>query len=139
MTLHLKYGYSFAELLDRLQIVILKIINSSERNSALETEVSDIMNDIQIHLQSTPMNAEMIKGLIVLGFVNQFIFNNETEVREAENSNISDADLLAKLKETHKANSLRAAAKKHIQSQRGERIDPKLNYGKEDNFWNISW
>lgn len=136
----LKYSYSFSELCDRMQIVLLKIIASQSDYHALENEVKDIMNDIQIHLDNKPMNAEMVKGLMVLGFVNMFIFGNETFVRDAgDNGNVDDVILLARLKDSHKANSLRAEAKKHIQNQRSERVDPKLNYGKSVDFWNIKW
>ena len=60
----LKYSYSFAELLDRANIVTMKIANSFDPK-AFEAELSDILNDIQIHLDEKPMNAEQVKGLIV--------------------------------------------------------------------------
>ncbi len=134
------YSYSFAELCDRLQIVMLKVINSPSQNEALQSEINTILHDIQLHLSQKPMDAEMVKGLVVLGFVNQFIFNNETTVRDADdNGSIDDATLLQTLKKSHRANSLRASAKKHIQNQRGERVDEKLNYGKTEGMWNIVW
>lgn len=135
------YSYSFAELCDRLQIVTLKIIASTGKNESLEKEQGDILHDIQYHLRRTPMNAEMIKAFTVLAFVNKFIFDNETFVRDADScaEQIDATTLLNKLKASHKANSLRAASKKHIQNQRGERVDEKLNYGKEDGFWNIQY
>lgn len=134
------YSLSFAELCDRAQIVTLKITHSKEPNESFEKELDDILHDIQLHLDSKPINSQQVKGLIVLGMVNKFIWDNESFVRDADdNGNVPDEELLARLKLSHKANSLRAAAKKHIQSNRSERVDEKLNYGLENNFWNIKW
>ena len=133
------YSYSFAELLDRAGIVLMKIANSKEP-AAFEEELKLILHDIQLHLNQTPMNAEMVKGLIVLTQVNSFIWGNEKFVRDADdNVDVGDEALLEILKKSHRANSLRGAAKKHIQIQRSERTDEKLNYGLENNFWNIKW
>lgn len=131
------YNYSFAELCDRLGIVVLKQINSKEKNLALDAEINEILHDIDLHIKQTPINAEMIKGITVLAYVNKFIFDGETDVREKMDEN--NPELLPKLIATHKANSLRAASKKHIQNQRNERIDPKLNYGNETGLWNITF
>jgi len=140
MSKQLKYGLSFAELCDRAQIVTLKVIASKERNEAFEKELDDIYHDIQIHLDEIPMTAEMLRGFTVLNLVNQFIFSNETFVRDVDdNGGVEDSVLLSKLQESHRANSLRASAKKHIQIQRGSRVDLKLNYGKSSNFWNITF
>lgn len=134
----LRYSYSFAELLDRATIVTMKIANASDPK-AFEEELSDILNDIQIHLNEKPMTAEQVKGLIVLTQVNTFIWNNESYVRDVDDKGIDKSFLLNKLMESHKANSLRGEAKKHIQTQRCSRIDPKLNYKKSDGFWNIDF
>ncbi len=135
------YNYSFAELCDRASIVLMKIANSNDTNKeAFEQELRSILHDIQLHINQTPIDAEMIKGIIVLTQVNSFIWGNESFVRDADdNGNVDDETLLSKLKESHKANSLRAAAKKHIQNQRGERVDEKLNYGRDAGMWNIKW
>lgn len=134
------YSYSFAELNDRLGICLLKLAACTAPDASLEQEIKGIQTDLDEHLKAIPVNAEQLKGITVLNHVNKFIFDNETYVRDADdNGNVEDAVLLAKLKESHKANSLRAAAKKHIQNQRGERVDLKLNYGKENNFWNIKF
>ena len=132
----LKYAYSFAELLDRAGIVLMKIANSVDPK-AFEAELADILNDIQIHLDQKPMDAEQVKGLIVLTQVNLFIWGNEKAVRDADDGKITDEELLPMLKESHKANSLRGEAKKHIQIQRCSRTDEKLNYGRTSGFWNI--
>lgn len=134
----LKYSYSFAELLDRAGIVIMKIANSKD-SKAFEVELADILNDIQIHLDQKPMNAEQVKALIILTQVNSFIWGNEKAVRDADDGKITDEELLPMLKESHKANSLRGEAKKHIQIQRGSRTDEKLNYGRTSGFWNIDF
>lgn len=140
MSKEYRYNLSFAELLDRATIIFLKIAASKGGNEAFATEFNDTLHDIQLHLDEKPMTAEMIRGLISLSMVNKFIFDNETYVRDADdNANVDDETLLAKLKESHKANSLRAASKKHIQLQRGGRVDEKLNYGKSSDFWNISF
>ena len=134
----LRYSYSFAELLDRATIVTMKIANASDPK-AFEQELSDILNDIQIHLNEKPMTAEQVKGLIVLTQVNFFIWGNEKAVRDADDGKITDEELLPMLKESHRANSLRGEAKRHIQVQRGSRIDKKLNYGRSSGFWNIDF
>ena len=82
----LRYSYSFAELLDRATIVTMKIANASDPK-AFEQELSDILNDIQIHLNEKPMTAEQVKGLIVLTQVNFFIWGNEKAVRDADLNN----------------------------------------------------
>ena len=135
-----KYSLSFAELCDRGQIVLLKIINSPEPNEALRKELFDILTDVQQHINEKPITAEMLRGIMVLGFVNQFIFSNETIVRDEDfGKKLDDDKLLEVLKQSHKANSLRAEAKKYIQQQRQERQDPKLNYGKNEGMWNIDF
>jgi len=134
----LKYGYSFAELLDRGTIVVMKIANATDPK-AFEEELKDILHDIQIHLDEKPMTAEQVKALIVLTQVNTFIWENESYIRDIDNSTVDKEFLLNKLLESHKANSLRGEAKKHIQIQRDSRIDPKLNYKKTEGFWNITF
>lgn len=139
-TSKLVYGLSFAELCDRGQIVLLKIINSDNYNEALSKELFDILTDIQQHINEKPITAEMLRGIMVLGFVNNFIFTNESIVRDEDfGSQLEDEKMLEILKKSHKANSLRAEAKKYIQQQRNERQDPKLNYGKNEGMWNIDF
>ena len=119
---------------------MLKIINSPEPNEALRKELFDILTDVQQHINEKPITAEMLRGIMVLGFVNQFIFSNETIVRDEDfGKKLDDDKLLEVLKKSHKANSLRAEAKKYIQQQRQERQDPKLNYGKNEGMWNIDF
>lgn len=138
MSKQYRYQYSFAELLDRAGIVLMKIANATDPK-AFEAELKEILHDIQLHLNEKPMTAEMVKGLIVLTQVNFFIWGNEKAVRDADDGKISDEELLPMLKESHKANSLRGEAKKHIQVQRGSRTDEKLNYGRTAGFWNINF
>lgn len=138
MSKELKYGYSFAELLDRATIVAMKIANSKDPK-AFEEELKDILHDIQIHLNEKPMTAEQVKGLIVLTQVNAFIWRNEEAVRDSDDGKVSDEDLLPMLKKSHQANSLRGEAKKHIQLQRKSRVDEKLNYGKSSGFMNMKF
>lgn len=140
MTIDILYSLSFAELCDRAQIVLMKISHSTEPSEAFEKELNDILHDIQLHLDNKPLDAQQVKGLIVLTQVNSFIWQNESFVRDADDKGgVPDEELLAKLKLSHKANSLRAAAKKHIQNHRLERVDEKLNYGKDADFWNIKF
>ena len=135
------YSLSFAELLDRLSIVELRNINSKEPNEKIQEEIKDILHDIDLHLAEKPMSGEQVRGLIILSYVNKFIWDNESSVREEEDcsNQTYSHELLEKLKQSHKANSLRAEAKKHIQNQRQERIDEKLNYGKQVDMWNIKF
>lgn len=136
--LSFRYSYSFAELCDRASIVIMKIANSIDPKS-FEEELKDILHDIQIHLNEKPMTAEQVKGLIVLTQVNSFIWRNEEAVRDSDDGKISDEELLPMLKKSHMANSLRGQAKKHIQLQRSQRTDDKLNYNMAKGFWNMSF
>lgn len=139
MSKQYRYQYSFAELLDRAGIVLMKIANSPNADTPFHVELKDILHDIQLHLNEKPMTAEMVRGLIVLTQVNFFIWGNEKAVRDADDGKISDEELIIMLKESHKANSLRGEAKKHIQLQRGSRTDEKLNYGRTAGFWNIKF
>ncbi len=139
MAKQIKYSYSFAELLDRAGIVTMKIANSDKADNPFQQELKDILHDIQIHLDEKPLNAEQVKGLIILTQVNSFIWKNEEAVRDNDNGEITDEQLLPMLKESHRANSLRGEAKKHIQNQRKERLDNKLNYGMSNSFWNIQF
>lgn len=129
------YQWAFSELLDRLNIVIQKIIHApnEEMKAAFKAEAQDIKHDIDLFLkEGVTVTASMIEAIMVLQIVNITIWNNEDGVRETADEKILThperlklADTLLK---THRLNADRAASKAAISNMCNGRVDPKLNY-----------
>jgi len=117
-----RYLPSFAELIDRLQIVSLKILFAdAELKKEFMKEAADIKYDINLFLEEgVKMSGDMIQAIGILQMVNWEIWDNESALR-------GDGDKADPIK-THKLNCDRAHAKKKIQQLAGGRIDHKLNY-----------
>lgn len=117
------YMPSFAELVDRLNIVIQKIVfaENEEMRQAFVKEREDIVHDIDLFLkEGVAVDGQMISHICYLQLVNATIWANESGGRgdgESKNYELS-----------HGLNSNRAHVKKAIQQKINGRIDHKLNY-----------
>lgn len=140
-----QYHLTFAELLDRLSICILKKIWIPENATEYQKEIDLIKHDLDlIILGSAPnensphltFNSNMIEATMVVMLSNRVIWENESKARQGG----SEQDHL--LKFTHSVNGVRNAAKNIISNEIGERKDLKVdclaaNIPKEFGNWNI--
>lgn len=124
MTETRQYQLSFAELCDRLSIVIQKIAFSEteEMKLAFVKERDEIVHDINLFIKEglTPITGEMLVRICSLQLINYAIWTNESGGRgdgETKNYELS-----------HALNANRAEVKKKIQMLCSGRIDHKLNY-----------
>ena len=144
-----KYLPTFAELIDRLSIVILKTIFIPENKDAYEKEQELIMHDIdEILMDRDDVNhggredtnpvvsAKMIRAVMIIMLTNRYIWENESKARLGG----SEQDKLLKL--THSINGIRNTAKNVISQEMGERVDLKIDalaaeLTKEFGNWNL--
>ena len=134
-----QYLPTFADLIDRLSIVILKSIFIPENKDAYEKEQELIMHDIDevlvqriidthhdngtpyIPLDSLIVNAKMIRAIMIVMLTNRYIWENESKARLGG----SEQDSLLKL--THSVNGVRNTAKNVLSQEMGERVDLKID------------
>ena len=77
-----KYLPTLSELIDRLSIVQLKEVFISEHKEEYKLEISDIVHDIQLVLDSCDkIDAETIRAIVVLSQMNLHIWHNESNYR----------------------------------------------------------
>jgi len=131
-----KFLPTFAELIDRLSIVQLKIIFIPEQKEAYETERDAIIHDIDLLLRDIKVTGEMVRAMLVIMLCNRFIWENESKARLGGDGQ----DKLLKL--THSINGVRNTAKNIISKELGERIDLRIDclaaeLCKEFGNWNI--
>ena len=130
-----KYLPTLSELIDRLSIVQLKEVFISEHKSEYADEISDIVHDIQAHINehNAVVDAEVIRAIVVLSQMNLHIWHNETNYRKG----IKDGN---DLELTHGLNGIRNTAKNKIQEVVGGRKDYKIDCLAADfKDWEISW
>ena len=130
-----KYLPTLAELIDRLSISQLKEIFITEHKEEYAQEIADIVNDIQICIESgtEPVTAETIRAIVVLSQMNLHIWHNESNVRAGKSG--PSALVL-----THGLNGIRNTAKNKIQEVVGGRKDYKIDcLASEFKDWEISW
>ena len=130
-----KYLPTLAELIDRLSISQLKEVFITEHKEEYAQEISDIVNDIQICIESgtEPVTAETIRAIVVLSQMNLHIWHNESNVRAGKSG--PSALVL-----THGLNGIRNTAKNKIQEVVGGRKDYKIDcLASEFKDWEISW
>lgn len=130
-----KYLPTLSELIDRLSIVQLKEVFISEHKSEYADEISDIVHDIQAHINehNAIVDAEVIRAIVVLSQMNLHIWHNETNYRKG----IKDGN---NLELTHGLNGIRNTAKNKIQEVVGGRKDYKIDCLAADfKDWEISW
>jgi hypothetical protein len=129
-----KYLPTLAELVDRLSISQLKEVFIPQHKDEYAQEISDIVHDIQILLDSSEkVSAETIRAIVVLSQMNLHIWHNESNYRKG----IKDGN---DLELTHGLNGIRNTAKNKIQEIVGGRKDYKIDC-LAANFkdWEISW
>lgn len=132
-----KYMPSFAELIDRLNIVQMKSVFAKEGKEKFDQEISDILHDIQLFLdEGVIVTADIIRAIIVMTQANLEIWKNEDGVRELNDNRKVEA-IAKTLLYTHALNSTRCTAKTRVQNLIGGRIDPKINY--IGGAWDIKW
>jgi hypothetical protein len=130
-----KYLPTLSELVDRLSIVQLKEVFISEHKDEYSKEISDIVHDIQQHLNESKeqITAETIRAIVVLSQMNLHIWHNESNYRKG----IKDGN---NLELTHGLNGIRNTAKNKIQEIMGGRKDYKIDcLAAEFKGWEISW
>ena len=130
-----KYLPTLSELIDRLSIVQLKEVFISEHKDEYAKEISDIVHDIQAHINEnkSEITAETIRAIIVLSQMNLHIWHNESNYRKG----IKDGN---NLELTHGLNGIRNTAKNKIQEIVGGRKDYKIDCLAADfKDWEISW
>lgn len=130
-----KYLPTLSELVDRLSIVQLKEVFIPEHKNEYSKEISDIIHDIQAHIDenNAVIDAEVIRAVVVLSQMNLHIWHNETNYRKG----IKDGN---NLELTHGLNGIRNTAKNKIQEVVGGRKDYKIDCLASDfKDWEISW
>jgi len=130
-----KYLPTLSELVDRLSIAQLKEVFIPEHKEEYAQEISDIVHDIQLHLEESeqPVTAEVIRAVVVLSQMNLHIWHNESNYRKG----IRDGN---DLELTHGLNGIRNTAKNKIQEVAGGRKDYKIDcLAAEFKDWEISW
>tara|TARA_R110000824_G_scaffold285090_1_gene473245 strand:+ start:16893 stop:17294 length:402 start_codon:yes stop_codon:yes gene_type:complete len=129
-----KYLPTLSELIDRLSIVQLKEVFISEHKEEYKLEISDIVHDIQLVLDSCDkIDAETIRAIVVLSQMNLHIWHNESNYRKG----IKDGN---NLELTHGINGIRNTAKNKIQELHGGRKDYKIDcLAAEFKDWEVSW
>jgi hypothetical protein len=130
-----KYLPTLSELIDRLSIVQLKEVFILEHKNEYSKEISDIVYDIQAHIDenNAVIDAEVIRAVVVLSQMNLHIWHNETNYRKG----IKDGN---NLELTHGLNGIRNTAKNKIQEVVGGRKDYKVDCLAADfKDWEISW
>jgi len=130
-----KYLPTLSELVDRLSIIQLKEVFISEHKEEYASEISDIVHDIQMHLNEStqPVTSEIIRAIVVLSQMNLHIWHNESNYRKGLSEG-NDLEL------THGLNGIRNTAKNKIQEIAGGRKDYKIDcLAAEFKDWDISW
>ena len=118
-----KYLPTFAELVDRLSICLLKSIFIPENKSSYELEIADILHDIDLLIKEKGLvlNAQSLKSVLVIMLANRYIWENESACRKGDNQDYS------LLKLTHSINGVRNTAKNKLSQEVGERQDFKID------------
>lgn len=129
-----KYLPTLAELVDRLSISQLKEVFIPQHKDEYAQEISDIVHDIQVLLNSSEkVSAETIRAIVVLSQMNLHIWHNESNYRKG----IKDGN---DLELTHGLNGIRNTAKNKIQEIVGGRKDYKIDcLAANFSDWEISW
>ena len=129
-----KYLPTLSELIDRLSIAQLKEVFISEHKKEYAQEIKDICHDINLILQnSSKIDADTIRAIVVLSQMNLHIWHNESNYRKG----IKDGN---NLELTHGLNGIRNTAKNMIQEINGGRKDYKIDcLAAEFKDWEISW
>jgi hypothetical protein len=135
-----KYLPTFADLIDRFSITLMKSIFIHEHRDNYEKEIDLITHDINLLMSESnyTFDAEFLKAIMVIMLSNREIWLNESLARKGMNGQ----DGL--LKFTHSVNGVRNTAKNVVSRAMGERLDWKVDcFAAElvEQFgnWNIHW
>ena len=121
-----RYFPTFADLVDRMSIVQLKMIFIPENRDAYARERADIQHDINLLLdQRAPVVgkdfAKMLHAVQVIMLANRYIWENEAKAR------LGSDEQNHLLRATHAINGVRARAKNVLAAEMGERVDLKVD------------
>ena|ERR1700678_3211727 len=117
-----KYLPTFAELVDRQAIVLLKSIFIPENREAYLEELKLIEADLDTLLRSDVfLSGRSVRAILMIMLANRTIWINESEARKGG----SEQDKLLKL--THSINGCRNTAKNVLARAAGQRIDLKID------------
>jgi hypothetical protein len=118
-----QYLPTFADLIDRLGICMLKYVFISEHSNEYYLEMKTILHDIELLINKDKIyiNSTMIYAIMANILCNRYIWENESKARQGG----SEQDKLLKL--THSINGIRNTAKNVISQERGERVDLKID------------
>ena len=123
-----KYLPAFADLADRLSIVLQKMIFIPEQRATYEAEAAAIMHDIDIILDKHPItSAEIVRALQLNMLANRYIWENEAWVRAGEDKSASTEVKYKRLKGTHSINGVRNSAKNVMTQVDSGRQDYKID------------
>jgi hypothetical protein len=122
IALQRKYLPTFADLVDRMSIVQLKMIFIPENREAYAQELADIQHDIDLLLADrSRLNAKAVHAIQVIMLANRYIWENEAEARAGSDR---QSHLLRR---THAINGVRNTAKNVLSRELGERVDLKID------------
>lgn len=118
-----KYLPTFAELIDRMSICMLKSIFVPKNKNAYNKEIDDIKHDLDVMCQEgdIKLNSNIVKSLMVVMLSNRYIWENESKCRNGKKQDLSA------LKLTHSINGVRNSAKNSLSEELGERVDLKID------------
>ena len=118
-----KYLPTFADLVDRLSIVMLKQIRIPENREAYQREAELIEYDLNriAPPESATITARGIRMIMLIMLANDTIWLSESKARAGG----SEQDKL--LKGSHSINGVRNRAKNELANMTGDRVDLKID------------
>jgi hypothetical protein len=116
-----RYLPTFADLVDRMSIVQLKMIFIPENREAYKQELVDIQHDIDLLLNGRSLSAKAVHAIMVVMLANRYIWENEARAR------LGSDEQNHLLRATHAINGVRNQAKNVLSREMGERVDLKVD------------
>ena len=118
-----KYLPTFAELVDRMSICLLKRVFIPENSGAYDKEIQDIKHDLDqiVKEKDVKLTSEMIFATLVIMLSNRYIWENESKCRTGKDQDYSLLGI------THSINGVRNNAKNVISDGLGQRKDLKID------------
>jgi hypothetical protein len=120
-----KYLPTFADLVDRLSIVMLKSVFIPQNRKNYLAEIGLISHDIDIILDrhsefTSTVRSSDVRAIMAIMLSNRFIWENEARVRNGERDDTM-------LRVTHAVNGVRNTAKNVLSRHFDERLDLKVD------------
>jgi hypothetical protein len=118
-----KFLPTFADLVDRLSICLLKSIFISKHKEEYMKEIDLIKHDINLIFSENDLkpSANLVWSTMIIMLSNRYIWENESKARNGEGQNLN------LLKLTHSINGVRNNAKNLLSKELGERVDLKTD------------